>query len=243
MTKDTLIVEIRDLGVQLGTEFSVYIERLDVAAGEVVVLDAQSGAGKSTVLGLIAGAIVPTNLCSGSHRLSGLQITTDLRRSDYARAGKIGFVLQTSVLIPYLTLDQNIKLPLRIHGQNPDPQWAEYVTGALGLSPLLLRRPNQVSVGQRQRAALARALMGKPDLLLLDEPVSALDPENAAQVEALIQILSQDAGSAVVLASHQALRGAFAKSRRVSHRLETRSGINHSLFSDAPGPNSAGACV
>jgi putative ABC transport system ATP-binding protein len=232
MTMSEKVVQIRNLGVQLGAEFAVQIEHLDMGPGEVVVLDAPSGAGKSTVLGLIAGAIKPIVVPACIHILSGRSVTAARRRTDYASANMLGFVLQSNVMVPYLTLEENIGLPLRITGDPPDTAWAAHLTGSLGLNPLLHRRPSQVSVGQRQRAALARALLGRPDLLLLDEPVSALDPNNAAQVETLIQLLAEEAGSAVILASHQAFRGAFAETRRVQQRMEMRDGVSYSLFSD-----------
>lgn len=226
------VVHIRNLGVRLGSEFAVLIEKLDLSVGEVVVLDAESGAGKSTALGLISGAIEPHHDYQDAHVVGGCTVKSGSLRSGYARANQIGFVLQSNVLVPYLSLGENIELPLRIEGSNADPVWKDYVTGRLGLNALLDRRPHQASVGQRQRATLARALIGKPALLLLDEPVSALDPYNSAQVESLIELLAADAGSAVVLASHQAFRGAFAQTRRIAHRMQSHDGYNYSIFSD-----------
>lgn len=235
------VVHIRNLGVKLGPEFAVVIEALNVVSGDVVVLDAESGAGKSTALGLISGAIAPSGFNQSVHRLSGCDVHQNLPRSQFAGPDRVGFVLQTNVLMPYLNIQENIQLPMRIARQDPDAGWADHLIGALGLAPLLQRKPKQISVGQRQRASIARALMGQPDLLLLDEPVSALDPDNSAQVEGLIQILAKDAGCAVILASHQAFRGAFSETRRARQRTMNSGGVTYSIFSDAPDAKMEGA--
>lgn len=227
------VVHIRNLGVRLSAEFAVVIEALDLNSGEVVVLDADSGAGKSTALGLISGAIAPSDFNKSVHKLSEQHVDQKMPRGQFAGPDRLGFVLQTNVLVPYLSITENITLPMRIAGQAVDAGWSEHLIGALGLAPLGARGPTQVSVGQRQRAAIARALLGKPDLLLLDEPVSALDPANSAQVENLIQILARDAGCAVVLASHQAFRGAFSETRRAQQRTMTLNEATYSIFSDA----------
>ncbi|MEM6409465.1 MAG: ATP-binding cassette domain-containing protein [Pseudomonadota bacterium] len=227
------VVHIRDIGIRLGDELVVMVDRLDMEAGEVVVLDAISGAGKSTALGLIAGAL-PAEPMSGAaaHRLSGLDITPDMPRDRFSGPTKLGFVLQTNVLIPYLRLSENIDLPMTISGDAPDAEWRAHLIRALGLTGITERMPTEVSVGQRQRATIARALLGQPDLLLLDEPVSALDPVNVGQVEKLIEVLAEDANSAVILASHQAARGAFASARRVGHKTEEQGGVLLSRFAD-----------
>lgn len=235
------VVHIRNLGVGLSSDFAVVIEQMDLNSGDVVVLDADSGAGKSTALGLISGAIVPSDFPDTVHQLSGRDIDQDLSRSQFSGPEHVGFVLQTNVLISYLDITENIMLPMKIAGKNPEASWNEHLINSLGLTLLGKRRPGQVSVGQRQRVAIARALLGKPDLLLLDEPVSALDPSNARQVEELIQMLAQDAGCGVILASHQALRGAFAKTRRAAQRTMHDAGVTYSIFSDSQGEPAGGA--
>ncbi|MCY4334000.1 MAG: ATP-binding cassette domain-containing protein [Litoreibacter sp.] len=227
------VVHIRDIGIRLGDELVVMVDTLDMDAGEVVVLDAISGAGKSTALGLIAGALPAENMSDAAiHRLSGIDITPDLPRDRFSGPTKLGFVLQTNILIPYLTLSENIDLPMTISGDTADADWRAHLVRALGLAGITERMPTEVSVGQRQRATIARALLGQPDLLLLDEPVSALDPVNVGQVERLIEVLAQDANSAVILASHQAARPAFADARRVGHKTEERGGVLYSRFAD-----------
>lgn len=233
------VLSARNLGIRLGTDFAVILSCLRLGAGDVLVLDAPSGAGKSTVLGLIAGALPASDLPGRALRLCGADLlTSDLHRTraDLAGARRLGFVLQTSRLVPFLTLAENIALPLRLAGAALPRDWQKELTGRLGISALLDRRPDQVSVGQRQRAAVARALLARPALLLLDEPVSALDPANIDAVESLIAQLAAEAGSAVLLASHQAGRGAFADAPRGSHRVEQdEDGVTISLFSDGAG--------
>jgi len=227
------VVHIRNLGIVLGGELTVTIEALAMRAGEVVVLDAASGAGKSTVLGLISGALEPNLTFRDTvHELSGQTILPGMPRDSFAGPGQMGFVLQTNVLVPYLTIGENITLPMTIAEVEIDPDWHAHLLAALGIDGLMARMPTGVSVGQRQRATIARALLGKPDLLLLDEPVSALDPVNVGQVERLIEVLAEDANCAVILASHQAAQGAFANARHVSHEMRRDGAMLQSVFSD-----------
>jgi putative ABC transport system ATP-binding protein len=223
---DSAVLQVRAVGRRLSADFGVVIDRLSLQAGEVIVLDAPSGAGKSTALGLISGAIAADrDLGPAQHRIAGIAVGGHALPPDV-----LGFVLQTSALVPYLTIADNIRLPCDIAALMPDPGWHDHLIQTLGLSGLGARKPAQVSVGQRQRAGLARAFLARPKLLLLDEPVSALDPANVQQVEALIALLAYQAGSGVVLASHQAGRGAFADNRRAAHRMETRSSTQFSVF-------------
>ncbi|MGC9445620.1 ATP-binding cassette domain-containing protein [Cereibacter johrii] len=218
--------DIRDLSVRLGERFEVAIERLSVAPGEVLVLDAPSGSGKSTVLGLVAGAVAP-QARPARHRVAGHDLAPAPRPPGPAA---MGFVLQTHALVPYLTMGDNIGLPARIARLRVAPDWAREVVGSLGLADLMGRFPAQLSVGQRQRAAVARAMLARPRLLLLDEPVSALDPANVRAVEELILRLAGDAGSAVLLAGHQIAGSAFAACRRVRHRVEVAGALTRSVF-------------
>ncbi|WP_120634894.1 ATP-binding cassette domain-containing protein [Ruegeria sp. EL01] len=227
------VLSIRNIGIERAPGFFVVIEELDLRAGETIVLDAVSGAGKSTALGLIAGALPMAELPDTRHLIDGVPVTPETPRSEFAGPDKLGFVLQTNTLVSYLTLLENIELPVRVAGQQPDLEWQEHLIRAMGLRDLTARKPSQLSVGQRQRASVARALLGQPALLLLDEPVSALDPANVAEVEGLIVHLAAEAGSAVVLASHQAQTGEFAKTPRADHRILDHQGLSYSIFSTA----------
>lgn len=232
------VLHVRNLGRRLSEDFAVVIETLDLDAGEIVVLDSASGTGKSTVLGLVSAAIPGGGLEGESLLLAGrpVPVTQDRRRAATDRASfaaphMLGFVLQTARLIPFLTLEENIELPARLAGMSLDRGWVRHVLDRLGIADLMKRRPDQVSVGQRQRAAVARALVARPALLLLDEPVSALDPANTDAVEALIAELAREAGAAVLLASHKAAGGAFADARRCEHEVvRDLEGVQVSLF-------------
>ena len=213
------VLEVRQLGVRLNPDFSVRIERMLVERGQVVLLNAASGTGKSTVLGLIFGAIPPTEPDRASLRLCGHPVVLDRGQRQGHPPDRIGFVLQTARLVPFLTLEENITLPCRLADMQPDSEWQKHLMQRLGIVKLLDRYPTQVSVGQRQRAAIARAMLGRPALLLLDEPVSALDPANVAAVEALIAELTQEVDAGVVLASHQVEHGMFQGAQLAAHDL------------------------
>lgn len=227
------VLHVRNLGCRLSADFAVVIEALDLEPGEVVVLDNASGTGKSTVLGLVSAAIPGAGMAGERLVLAGRRVPAGPLRDRTALAppDALGFVLQTARLIPFLTLGENITLPARLAGLRLDAAWLAYLLDRLGLAALVARRPDQVSVGQRQRAAVARALAARPALLLLDEPVSALDPANTDTVERLIAELAQSANAAVLLASHKAAGGVFADAPRCAFRiLHDPDGVQVSLF-------------
>ena len=227
---EAMVLRAHDLAVRLGPELIVEVRRLELARGEVAVLDSASGTGKSTVLGILCGAILPLGRSGGRLEIVGRSLVgAGVRR---ARPGprEVGFVPQTSALVPSLTVAENVDLPMRIARLDADPRWRQRVFAALGLVDLAARRPSQLSVGQRQRAAIARALIGRPALLLLDEPVSALDPANVDRVETLVRVLADDAGAGVLLATHRAGGGAFRDACRVEHGVERAGKITLSVF-------------
>ncbi len=220
-------LHIRNIGSHLEPGFAVVIEAIDIDRGEVVVLDAASGTGKSTVLGLVSGAIPSDDFPDSVHVVAGQDMSPG---APHPGPQNLGFVLQTNTLVPYLDIRSNISLPLDIAGMRPDPDWFGHLCARLGIRDLMQRKPHQISVGQRQRVSIARAFLGRPALLLLDEPVSALDPANAEIVETLISLLADEAGSGVLLASHQAARGIFASARRTSYELRVFEGVSYSVF-------------
>ena len=139
-----------------------------------------SGSGKSTLLHLIAGLLGPSE---GDIKVNG-QALSDLtnREQDAFRGRHLGIVLQNMHLIQALNLRDNLSLAQSLAGRAPEPKRIEQLLDHVGLSPLKMRKPDMVSHGERQRAAIARALVNDPILLLADEPTSALDDDNARNV-------------------------------------------------------------
>ena len=177
---------------------------IEIAAGELVAVVGRSGSGKSTLLHCLAGIVTPT---SGAVRFEGTPIGgwSERRRSDW-RLRTVGLVFQFGDLVPELTLIENIRLPLQLAGIRGAEvsQRATEISERLGIAEFGNRRPGQVSGGQLQRAAIARALVHRPSVVLADEPTGALDTTTAQLVlEAFIGAARHE-GSAVVLVTHEA---------------------------------------
>jgi putative ABC transport system ATP-binding protein len=169
-----------------------------------------SGSGKSTFLHCASGLDRPT---AGTVRIAG----TDLGRLGEAkltrlRRERIGFVFQAFNLIPSMDVEQNITLPLRLGGVEPDPAWLDEVVRRVGLSDRLRHRPAELSGGQQQRAAVARALITRPEVVFADEPTGALDPRSARGVLRLLREAADVTGQTVVLVTHDPLAAATADS-------------------------------
>jgi lipoprotein-releasing system ATP-binding protein len=175
---------------------------LDIAKGEIVALLGPSGSGKSTLLqavGLLEGGF------EGSIRIGGEEaskLDTDGRTR--LRRDALGFVYQFHHLLPDFTAAENVVLPQLIHGADPEParQRAETLLATLGLGARLTHRPSQLSGGEQQRVAVARALANRPALVLADEPTGNLDEHTADIVFAEFLRLVRDEGSAALVATH-----------------------------------------
>ncbi|MGH8547380.1 MAG: ABC transporter ATP-binding protein [Methylococcales bacterium] len=173
--------------------FTLQIPRLIVDRGETVAVTGASGSGKSTLLEII-GLILKPDEAAG-YGLGPAENRQDIaalwRRNQSERLAKIravslGFVVQSGGLLPYLTVLENIVISRRLLGLPAPGRLVEKVCKILGLEKLLNRKPAQLSIGERQRAAIARALAHEPMLLLADEPTAALDPIHAGRVLALL---------------------------------------------------------
>ena len=173
---------------------------LEIAAGELTAVMGPSGSGKSTLMHILAGLDKPT---SGTVTIAGREITamgdnelTKLRREH------IGFVFQFFNLLPMLTAEENILLPLSIAGKKPDRAWVDGVIEGVGLGSRRSHRPSELSGGQQQRVAVARALVSRPTVLFADEPTGNLDSTTGAEILQLLRTSVDTRGQTVVMVMH-----------------------------------------
>ena len=173
---------------------------LTIEHGETVAVVGASGSGKSTLLHVMGGVDSPT---SGKIVVDGKDITklNDEQMSVFRRR-KIGFVFQAYHLIPVLSVEENITMPILLDHRKPDKEYIEHVMEMLGLQDRRKHLPNQLSGGQQQRAAIARALANRPALILADEPTGALDSKNGNEVIALLQDSVKKLNQTLVLITH-----------------------------------------
>ncbi|MGN0155055.1 MAG: ABC transporter ATP-binding protein [Lachnospiraceae bacterium] len=173
---------------------------LTVAQGETLAIVGASGSGKSTLLHVMGGVDTPT---SGKIVVDGKDITkmNDEQMSVFRRR-KIGFVFQAYHLIPVLSVEENITMPILLDHRKPDKEYVEHIMELLGLQDRRKHLPNQLSGGQQQRAAIARALANRPSLILADEPTGALDSKNGNEVITLLQNSVKQLNQTLVLITH-----------------------------------------
>jgi putative ABC transport system ATP-binding protein len=204
------------------------IASLSVERGSRIALAGQSGSGKSTLLDMLALVSAPDPPEKGSEFVwapgstkERLDVSQDWKsgsgkRREAVRRRDLGYILQSGGLLPFLSVRDNILVPARLkkHPEGKDlEERLEHISSRLGIQRLLKKLPSRISVGERQRAAAARALIHSPSLLLADEPTASLDPPTAAKVFELFLELAGESGAAVVLATHnrdQAERFGFA---------------------------------
>jgi putative ABC transport system ATP-binding protein len=173
---------------------------LQVSRGQLTTVMGPSGSGKSTLMHILAGLDRPT---SGSVTIGGTEITT-LGDSDLTKLRRehIGFIFQFFNLLPMLTAEENIVLPLTIAGEKPDKTWLEQLIGSVGLNDRRTHRPSELSGGQQQRVAIARALVSKPTVVFADEPTGNLDSKTGGEILELLRQAVQDAGQTTVMVTH-----------------------------------------
>jgi putative ABC transport system ATP-binding protein len=181
---------------------------LGVPEGQFAAVMGPSGSGKSTLMHILAGLDTPT---SGKVWVGGEEITSmDDDELTLLRRRRIGFIFQFFNLLPMLTAEDNIVLPLSIAGERPEQQWVDEVLGQVGLADRRSHRPSELSGGQQQRVAVARAFVSRPTILFADEPTGNLDSTTSAEILTLMRSTVDDYGQTTVMVTHDASAAAIA---------------------------------
>ncbi len=181
---------------------------LRVGRGELLAVMGPSGSGKSTLMHVLAGLDNPT---SGNVMISGIEITNlDDARLTQLRRQHVGFVFQFFNLLPMLTAQENILLPLSIAGGHPDGAWLDGLLDRTGLSQRRTHRPAQLSGGEQQRVAIARALVTRPTILFADEPTGNLDSKTSGEILDLLRDSAQAYEQTMVMVTHDPRAAAIA---------------------------------
>jgi putative ABC transport system ATP-binding protein len=175
---------------------------LEVKTGELVAVMGSSGSGKSTLMHLLAALDKPT---SGSITIAGQDVgSLSDREVTMLRRRHIGFVFQFFNLLPMLTAEENVLLPLSIAGEKPEPAYFEDLLKRVGLTDRRSHRPSELSGGQQQRVAIARALVSKPTVVFADEPTGNLDSKTGAGILELLRSSAEELGQTMVMVTHDA---------------------------------------
>jgi putative ABC transport system ATP-binding protein len=173
---------------------------LDFPKGELTAIVGPSGSGKSTLMHMLAGLDRPT---SGKAWIDGTEITElDDKRLTQLRRDELGFVFQFFNLIPVLTAEENLALPVRIAGNQVDHEWLDSLLETVGLTDRRTHRPSELSGGQQQRVAIARALITRPAVVFADEPTGNLDSSSGADVLDLLRRSVDEFDQTVVMVTH-----------------------------------------
>ena len=181
---------------------------VDIRRGRFTAIMGPSGSGKSTLMHALAGL---DTVDSGEVWIGETQLTTlsdkglaDLRRN------RVGFIFQQFNLLPTLSAEENITLPLAIAKRRPDQAWFDQVVGAVGLADRLTHRPSELSGGQQQRVACARALLPKPDVIFADEPTGNLDSRSSGEILRFLRQSVDEFHQTIVMVTHDANAAAYA---------------------------------
>ena len=208
----TAVVSARDITRRYG-EGDAAVDALrgvtlDIVPGQFAAVMGPSGSGKSTLMHILAGLDKPT---SGTVEIAGTDIT-DLSdsRLTLLRRHQVGFIFQFFNLLPMLTAEENILLPLRLAGESIDRTWADAVIDQVGLSDRRKHRPSELSGGQQQRVAIARALASRPAVLFADEPTGNLDSSTSGEILKLLREMVTQYGQTMVMVTHDANAAAMA---------------------------------
>jgi putative ABC transport system ATP-binding protein len=181
---------------------------LDVPQGHLTAVMGPSGSGKSTLMHILAGLDKPT---SGDVTIAGTAISklsdTELTK---LRRRHIGFIFQFFNLLPMLSAQENVVLPLSIAGEKPDKAWVDDLMEKIGLSDRRTHRPSELSGGQQQRVAIGRALVSRPSIVFADEPTGNLDSKTGGEILELLHRSVSDLGQTIVMVTHEARAAAVA---------------------------------
>ncbi len=181
---------------------------LDVGKGQFTAIMGPSGSGKSTLMHCMAGL---DDLTSGRVFIGDTDLThLKERELTVLRRDHVGFVFQAYNLVPTLTAEENIVLPLSLGGHDADPAWFDQVVSAVRLTDRLGHRPSELSGGQQQRVAVARALLGRPDITFADEPTGNLDSSSGAEILQFMRSAVSDLGQTVVMVTHDPLAASYS---------------------------------
>jgi putative ABC transport system ATP-binding protein len=193
-----------DFGVTALDSISVDIER-----GHFAAIMGPSGSGKSTLLHCLAGL---DTLTSGQVFIGGVELgSLDDDDLTILRREKVGFVFQAFNLIPTLTAQENIVLPMTIGGQKPDQDWLDTVVSTLGIGDRLTHKPSELSGGQQQRVAAARALASRPEIIFADEPSGNLDSNSGRELLTFLQQAVSDFNQTIVMVTHDPIAASYAE--------------------------------
>ncbi len=219
---------------------------VDLYTGQFTAVMGPSGSGKSTLMHCLAALDTPT---SGEAIVGGTSLG-NLKDKDLTRLRReqIGFVFQAFNLVPTLTAQENITLPLDLAGRKPDQEWFDKVIDAVGLRPRLTHKPSELSGGQQQRVACARALVSRPSIVFADEPTGNLDSTSSAEVLGFLRRSVDEFGQTIVMVTHDPVaasytdRVLFLADGRVIEELRQpdRDSILEAMARLTPAPTQAG---
>jgi putative ABC transport system ATP-binding protein len=181
---------------------------IDFAAGAFTAIMGPSGSGKSTLMHCCAGldTLTAGEVWVGSRALSSMSE----RELTVLRRDRLGFIFQAYNLVPTLTAEENITLPISLAGRDPDKEWLDRVIKSVGLADRLTHRPSELSGGQQQRVAVARALANQPELIFADEPTGNLDSRTSAEILHFMQAAVRDLGQTIVMVTHDPMAASYA---------------------------------
>jgi putative ABC transport system ATP-binding protein len=181
---------------------------LDVPKGQLTAVMGPSGSGKSTLMHILAGLDKPT---SGEVTIAGTAISK-LNDSDLTKLRRehIGFIFQFFNLLPMLTAEENVLLPLSIAGEKPDKAWVDELIEKIGLTDRRKHRPSELSGGQQQRVAIGRALVSRPSNVFADEPTGNLDSKTSGEILELLERSVQELEQTIVMVTHESRAAAIA---------------------------------